>query len=64
MTDPKPPRTVRHDVIQRYCPKCGENVVMLRTFGETCRLQCMSFDTCGKQKDPFCGGTQNGSPTA
>ena len=56
MSDIKRNGTVQHDVIQRYCPKRGENVVMLRTFGETPRLQCMGYDNCDLQKDPFCGG--------
>ena len=47
---------VRHEVIQRYCPKCGDNVIMLRTYGEISRLQCMSYDLCDCHKDEFCDG--------
>ncbi len=50
---------IRHEVIQRYCPKRGENVVMLRTYGEVNRLQCMNYDLCDSQKDSFCGGVDD-----
>ncbi len=61
MSEKKYNGTVQHDVIQRYCPKRGDNVVMLRTFGETPRLQCMGYDNCDLPKDPFCGGEESGS---
>ncbi len=58
MTDAKHDTTIHHEVIQRYCPKRGENVVMLRTFGEVNRLQCMNYDLCDSKKDHFCGGRE------
>ena len=39
MNKKKQNANIRHEVIQRYCPKRGENVVMLRTYGEVNRLQ-------------------------
>ncbi len=56
MREKKQDDTIRHEVIQRYCPRRGENVVMLRTFGEVTRLQCMNYDLCDCDKDDFCGG--------
>ena len=56
MIEKKQNANIRHEVIQRYCPKRGENVIMLRTFGEVNRLQCMNYDLCDSQKDSFCGG--------
>ncbi len=47
---------IRHEVIQRYCPQCGDNVIMLRTYGEVPRLQCMSYDLCDRSKTEFCHG--------
>jgi hypothetical protein len=51
-------QTIRHEVIQRYCPRHGDNVIMLRTFGESPRLQCMNFDLCDCDKDAFCDGAE------
>ena len=59
MRDQNRDKTIRHEVIQRYCPRHGENVVMLRTFGEVTRLQCMNFDLCNCEKDTFCGGADS-----
>ena len=47
------------DVIQRYCPGRGENVVMLRTYDDGCHLECMNYDNCRLEKDKLCG---NGKP--
>lgn len=46
----------RRDVLQRYCPKRGENVIMLRTYGETPTLQCFGYENCQYEKDDFCRG--------
>ncbi len=43
------------DVIQRYCPRRGENVVMLRSYDEGCHIECMNYDSCRLEKDGFCG---------
>ncbi len=52
------------DVIQRYCPGRGENVVMLRTYDDGCHLECMSYDNCRLEKDSFCGnGKLDQSPS-
>ena len=56
--------TVRHDVIQRYCPRRSENVIMLRTYGETPRLQCMNYDLCDCEKDTLCGCSESPEPQA
>ena len=44
----------RYEVVERYCPKCRENVVMRRTFGKTPSFQCMNYDKCVENKDGFC----------
>ncbi|MBE6637604.1 MAG: hypothetical protein E7618_07375 [Ruminococcaceae bacterium] len=46
---------VPFDVIERYCPKQGENVIMLRTYGEDGRLSCTRYEACQKEKDTLCG---------
>lgn len=56
MNEKKQNRPIHTDVIQRYCPKRGENVIMLRTYGKNAHLQCISYDTCEREKDAFCGG--------
>ena len=48
------------DVIQRYCPKRGENVIMLRTYGETPSLRCCGYESCRYDKDDFCRGGERG----
>ncbi len=63
MNKKKQNANIRHEVIQRYCPKRGENVVMLRTYGEVNRLQCMNYDLCDSQKDGFCGGADGENAT-
>lgn len=55
MREKKPSKSVQTDVIERYCPKRGENVIMLRTYGKSPRLRCVSYDTCEMEKDSFCG---------
>lgn len=55
MSEKKEARTVHTDVIERYCPKRKENVIMLRTYGKTPHLRCLSYDTCEMEKDAFCG---------
>ena len=45
----------RRDVIERYCPKQGENVIMLRSYGENGTLTCTHYEACNKEKDMFCG---------
>ncbi len=45
----------RYDVIERYCPKCGENVIMRRTYGLKTELKCMNYENCTHSKDDFCG---------
>lgn len=49
---------VRSDIIERYCPKRGENVVMRRTFGVNTTMSCMNYDKCDKEKDAFCGANE------
>ena len=49
---------VPFDVIERYCPKQGENVIMLRTYGEHGHLSCTRYDVCQKEKDDRCGMQQ------
>ncbi len=45
----------RYEVVERYCPKCGENVVMRKTYGKNAALKCMNFENCRESKDSFCG---------
>ena len=61
MKEKKSGREEHRDVIQRYCPRRGENVIMLRSVGENNRLECMSYDSCQLRKDKFCGGEDSGS---
>ena len=55
MNESNPSLNTPREVIQRYCPKRGENVVMLRTVGEDRRIQCLQYDACDHPKDPSCG---------
>ncbi len=45
----------RYEVVERYCPKCGENVIMRKTYGKNPGLKCLNFDNCRESKDSFCG---------
>jgi predicted RNA-binding Zn-ribbon protein involved in translation (DUF1610 family) len=47
--------TGRYEVVERYCPRCGENVIMRKTFGKNAALKCMNFEKCEQIKDSFCG---------
>ncbi|MBE6582904.1 MAG: hypothetical protein E7648_06550 [Ruminococcaceae bacterium] len=47
--------TGRYEVVERYCPKCGENVIMRKTFGKNPALKCMNYENCEQSKDSFCG---------
>ena len=55
MNETKSGRDVRQEVVQRYCPKHGENVVMLRSVGETRQFECLNYERCDLPKDSFCG---------
>ena len=44
----------RYEVVERYCPRCGENVAMKRNFGNNRSFQCMNYETCKENKDGFC----------
>ena len=45
----------RYEVVERYCPKCRENVIMRKTFGKNAALKCMNYENCEHSKDLFCG---------
>ena len=47
--------TENREVIQRYCPRKGENVVMIRIIGTDRRPKCMNYDTCPVRTDGICG---------
>ncbi len=47
--------TCRYEVVERYCPRCEENVIMRKTFGKNAGLKCMNYEKCDKSKDAFCG---------
>ena len=47
--------TGRYEVVERYCPRCGENVIMRKTFGKNAALKCMNVEKCEQIKDSFCG---------
>lgn len=49
----------RYDIVERYCPKCKENVVMRRVHGTKTVLKCMNYENCKEQKDSFCGNDKN-----
>ncbi len=44
----------RYEIVERYCPKCGDNVIMRRTFGKTPTFKCMNYEKCRENKDKFC----------
>lgn len=43
------------DVIERYCPQKGENVIMLRSQGKGSKIECTNFASCNLKKDKLCG---------
>lgn len=45
----------RYEVIERYCPRCEENVIMRKTFGKNAGVKCMNYENCAQTKDSFCG---------
>ena len=49
----------RYEVVERYCPKCGKNVVMRRMFGKTPSFICMNYENCRENKDSFCRENDN-----
>ena len=49
----------RFEIVERYCPKCGENVIMRRFLGVKNKLMCVNYDSCVHQKDKFCGDNKN-----
>ncbi len=46
--------TDNREVIQRYCPKIGENVLMVRSLGFEGRPICLCRDSCKAQKEGKC----------
>ena len=44
----------RYEVVERYCPRCEENVIMRKIFGNKPALKCMNYDKCTEIKDGFC----------
>ena len=48
-------RNENRDIIERYCPRRGENVVMTRTCGEHPHTECMDYSSCPYEKDRLCG---------
>lgn len=46
--------TQRSDIVERYCPKCGQNVVMMRIHGVNTTLKCMNYADCKEKKDSLC----------
>ena len=48
-------RKENRDIIERYCPRRGENVVMTRTCGEHPHTECMDYASCPLEKDRLCG---------
>ena len=50
---------IHGDVVERYCPKCKENVIMRRTFGVNTTFECMNIRDCREEKDGFCGKLEN-----
>ncbi|MBQ7124889.1 MAG: hypothetical protein IJO00_00865 [Clostridia bacterium] len=43
------------DVIERYCPQKGENVIMIRSHGRGNKIECTNFEKCNLEKDELCG---------
>lgn len=44
----------RRDIVERYCPKCNENVILQRIHGMNTTYKCMNFENCNENKDDFC----------
>ena len=44
----------RHEIVERYCPKCNENVILKRISGLNTTYKCMNFEKCKELKDEFC----------
>ena len=55
MNEKEKKNRAHRDVIQRYCPRRGENVIMLRTYDDGYHTECMHYDICEMKKDKFCG---------
>ncbi len=43
------------DIIERYCTKLGENVILLRSYNDGYYTECINYKTCTYEKDKFCG---------
>lgn len=52
-------KSENHEVIQRYCPMKGENVVMIRSVGVDKKPKCICYDSCPIQKKGKCWNTKN-----
>lgn len=44
----------RYDVVERYCPKCNENVILQRIHGLNTTYKCMNYECCKEEKGDFC----------
>ena len=48
----------RCEIVERYCPSCNRNVVMMRTHGINTTLKCMNYADCRVKKDGPCAHTE------
>ncbi len=46
--------TEGREIIQRYCPRIGENVLMVRNLGPEGKPRCLYRETCKAVKDGKC----------
>jgi ssDNA-binding Zn-finger/Zn-ribbon topoisomerase 1 len=45
--------TSRYDIVERYCPKCNENVIFQRIHGLNTTYKCTNFEKCKEKKCDF-----------
>ncbi len=50
----------RHtEVIERYCPRRKENVILLRSYDGGFHTECVELKSCMLKKDKLCGRIKN-----